>query len=121
MINKRQCPSMWWRRWWEDWTHLWELCRPSTVVLAAYDRDHLPGLPGEAQDFLCSLQGRRWLWRMREGNAIYEMIEARFGQDIAEAAQLWVALQEDMNNEVKNVADIPMAGKGAESAAEEAP
>ena len=73
--------------------------------LAGYERDHLPGLPEMVQDFLCSLEGRHWLWRLQEGTANVDMMVQRFGQEIAEAAQLWLALQEDLDKGVRNLAD----------------
>ena len=44
------------------------------------------------------------------------MMEARFGQEIAEAAALWVALQQDMDKEVRNVADMLVEGQVREQA-----
>ena len=73
--------------------------------LAPYERDHLPDLTEIVQDFLTSMEGRRWLWQFSQSLVGIEEIEARFGQDIAEAFQMWVALQKDMEMEVKNAAD----------------
>ena len=73
--------------------------------LAGFERDHLPGLPEMVQSFLCSLEGRHWLWRLQTGTATADMLEERFGSDIAEAAQLWVAMQDDMEKGVKNLAN----------------
>ena len=83
---------------------------------ASYERDHLPGLPETVQDFLCSLEGRHWLWRLQEGTANAGMMVEKFGHEIAEAAQLWIALQEDMDKGVRNMADgtltATVAGNG---------
>ena len=51
------------------------------------------------------MEGRHWLWQFSQSLVGIEEIEARFGQDIAEAFQMWVALQKDMEMEVKNAAD----------------
>ena len=73
--------------------------------LASYEKDHLPGLPEMVHDFLGSIEGRHWLWRLQEGTATADMLMQRFGQEIAEAAQLWLALQEDLDRDVRNLAD----------------
>ena len=50
--------------------------------------------------------------------ASVNMVAERFGHEIAEAFQLWTALQEDTEREVRNIADQPLGagdGEGASS------
>ena len=73
--------------------------------LAPYERQHLPALAEPVQDFLSSMEGRHWLWRFTQQLATSEEVQERFGMDVAEAFQLWAAMQADLEAEVKNVAD----------------
>ena len=54
---------------------------------------------------MASVEGRRWLWQFSTGVTSLDVILERFGQDIAEAFQLWVAMQEDTDQLVRNVAN----------------
>ena len=54
---------------------------------------------------MSSMEGRHWLWQFSVGVIDVEVIQERFGADIAEAFQLWVAMQEDTDRMVRNVAD----------------
>ena len=83
--------------------------------LAPYERDHLPELSDLVQDFLTSMEGRHWLWQFSQQMIGLDEIEARFGLRIAEAFQMWVALQKDMEKEVKNVAECLLANDQASS------
>ena len=76
--------------------------------LAQFERDHLPGLPENVVDFMTTVEGRHWLWQFSVGAVSEDMIVARFGVEIAEAFQLWVALQADEDRTIRNVGDIPM-------------
>ena len=73
--------------------------------LACYESDHLPDLSEVVQAFMVSVEGRHWLWRFGRKLVSLEEVEARFGQDIAEAFQLWTAMQMDTEKEVVNVAE----------------
>ena len=68
--------------------------------LADFRRDHLPGLSEIVGDFMASITGRRWLWQLN-----LPVIEERFGNDVAEAFQLWEAMQADTDTLVRNAAD----------------
>ena len=87
--------------------------------LACYDKDHLPGLSESVQAFMVPMEGRHWLWRFAENTVGLDEVEARFGQDIAEAFQLWVAMQMDTEKEVKNVAEC-LVEDGQSSSSESA-
>ena len=73
--------------------------------LANFERDHLPGLEETVSDFMASVEGRHWLWQYSMGVTSLDVILERFGQDIAEAFQLWVAMQEDTDKLVRNAAN----------------
>ena len=51
------------------------------------------------------MEGRHWLWQFSQNMVDIETIQARFGNDIADAFQMWVALQKDTEREIKNVAE----------------
>ena len=76
--------------------------------LANFERNHLPGLADHVVDFMSTMEGRHWLWQYSVGAISEGMVEARFGADIAEAFELWVALREDDDLAVRNVGNIPM-------------
>ena len=73
--------------------------------LANFARDHLPGLAETVSDFMASVEGRYWLWQFSTGVTSLDVILERLGQEIAEAFQLWVAMQEDTDQLVRNVAN----------------
>ena len=73
--------------------------------LADFHRDHLPGLSETVGDFMDSITGRDWLWQFSSGAVALSVVETRFGRDIAEAFELWAAMQADTDFMVRNVAD----------------
>ena len=83
--------------------------------MANFDRDHLPGLPETAQEFMSSLEGRHWLWQFQHGFVTLANVQDRYGAQIAEAFQLWVAMQTDAENEVKNAGDVLLEVEAASS------
>ena len=85
-----------------------QLSAQAAPQLANFDRNHLPGLAEHVVVFMLSVEGRHWLWQYSVGAVSAAMIEARFGSEIAEAFQLWVALQEDLDKTVKNVGAEPL-------------
>ena len=74
--------------------------------LACYESDHLPDLSEVVQTFMVSVEGRHWLWRFVQNLVSLHEVEARFGQDVAEAFQLWTAMQMDTEKEIVNVAEL---------------
>ena len=85
-----------------------QLSAQAAPQLADFDRNHLPGLAEHVVVFMLSVEGRHWLWQYQVGAVSMAMIEARFGCEIAEAFQLWVALQEDLDKTVRNVGAEPL-------------
>ena len=83
--------------------------------LADFDRDHLPGLPELVQEFMATLEGRHWLWQFQHGLVTLETVQDRYGAQIAEAFQLWVAMQADTEKEVKNAGDELLEVEAASS------
>ena len=83
--------------------------------LATFHRDHVPGLSEDVVDFMSSQQGRCWLWQFQQGAVTVEEVDARFGTDVADAFQIWVAVQEDADAAVRQVREIPvMSGSEAD-------
>ena len=76
--------------------------------LADFDRAHLPGLAEHVVDFMLTVEGRHWLWQYSVDAVTSAEIEERFGAEIAEAFQLWVALKEDLDKTVRNVGAEPL-------------
>ena len=56
---------------------------------------------------MASQVGRHYLWQFQAGAITVEDIDARFGTEVAEGFQLWVAVQDDVDASVRNVGDIP--------------
>ena len=83
--------------------------------LAAFERDHLPGLAEVVQDFMLTLEGRHWLWQFQHGLVTQDTIAERFGVQIGEAFQLWVAMQADVETEAKNAGDTLLEADAASS------
>ena len=64
-----------------------------------------------------SITGRHWLWQFSTGAVALSVSETGFGRDIAEAFELWTAMQADTDLMVRNVADHLM--EAAEEGASE--
>ena len=74
--------------------------------LAAFDPESMPGLSEHMKVFMESKEARYWLHQFAEGTASDEMICSRFGSEALEVFQMWVAIQDDVDMQVRNCGDV---------------
>ena len=88
--------------------------------LATFHRDHVPGLSEDVANFMSSQEGRHFLWQFQAGAITAEEVDARFGTEVAEGFQLWVAVQDDVDEAVRHVGDVPALSGSEQGAGSEA-
>ena len=73
--------------------------------LADFKPESMPGMSESMKAFMQTREARYWLRQFAEGMASDEMICSRFGTEVLEMFQMWVAIKDDMDVQVRNCAD----------------
>ena len=76
-----------------------------SLELAVFDPECMPGLSEATKVFMETKEAKYWLHRFMEGIASEEMICSRFGVEVLEFFQMWLAIRDDMDTQVRNCAD----------------
>ena len=81
------------------------VARHADPKLAPFDPECMPGLSDGLKAFMETKEARYWLQQFVDGMVSEEMIGSRFGTEVLELFQMWLAIQEDMDVQVRNCAD----------------
>ena len=81
------------------------VARHADPKLAPFDPECMPGLSDGLKAFMETKEARYWLQQFVDGMVSEEMIGNRFGTEVLELFQMWLAIQEDMDVQVRNCAD----------------
>ena len=81
------------------------VARHADPKLADFDPECMPGLSEGMKAFMATKEARYWLQQFVDGMVSEEVIGSRFGTEVLELFQMWLAIQEDMDAHVRNCAD----------------
>ena len=73
--------------------------------LAEFDAECMPGIPDAMKAFMATREARYWLHQFMEGMATEDMISNRFGMAVLETFQMWIAIRDDVDMQVRNCGD----------------